>query len=55
MFYLADKYNDHFPVGVADVLGYALPWPSLRKLFKDMTLRMASTIDKYVHHLSFVI
>lgn len=41
-----DKYNDHFPVGVADVLGYALPWPSLRKLLKDVTLRTASTIDK---------
>ena len=52
MFYLADKYNEHFPVGVADILGYALPWQSLRKLLKDATLRTASTTDKYVHYLT---
>ena len=55
MFYLTEKYNEHFPVGVADVLGYALPWPSLRKVLKHETLRTASTIDKYVHHPSLVI
>ncbi|KIM60484.1 hypothetical protein SCLCIDRAFT_124024 [Scleroderma citrinum Foug A] len=43
-----DRYNEHFPVGVADILGYALPWQSLRKLLKDATLRTASTTDKYL-------
>ena len=52
---LLETYDEHFPVDFADVLGHALPWPSLRKLLKHKTLRAASTIDKYVHYLSLVI
>ncbi|KIM60485.1 hypothetical protein SCLCIDRAFT_124053 [Scleroderma citrinum Foug A] len=40
------RYNEHFPVDFADVLGHALPWPSLRQLLKHETLRIASTTDK---------
>ena len=39
----------------ADVLGHALPWPSLRQLLKHETLRIASTTDKYDLRLSLVV
>jgi len=52
---IIDRYNEHFPVNFADILGHALPWPSLRRLLKNETLRTASTIDQYVHHSSLVI
>ena len=38
---------------VADILGYALPWPSAQQLLKGATSHIASTIDKYVYYRLF--
>ncbi|KAL4071715.1 hypothetical protein J3A83DRAFT_4187853 [Scleroderma citrinum] len=43
--YLAD-YNGHFPLSFADILGSAMPWPSLVALLRNSTLHIASIIDK---------
>ncbi|KAL4071717.1 hypothetical protein J3A83DRAFT_4093359 [Scleroderma citrinum] len=40
------KYNEHFPLDFADILGSAMPWLSFRVLLKGPTLHTASTIDK---------
>ncbi|KAL4076790.1 hypothetical protein V8B97DRAFT_2022069 [Scleroderma yunnanense] len=39
-------YNGHFPLSFADILGSAMPWPSLVALLRNSTLHIASIIDK---------
>jgi cation diffusion facilitator CzcD-associated flavoprotein CzcO len=43
---LGERYNDHFPIEFADILGVAIPFPTLKYLLKASVARTANGIDK---------
>ncbi|KAF9224891.1 FAD/NAD(P)-binding domain-containing protein [Gyrodon lividus] len=43
---LGDRYNEHFPVEFADLLGAALPFATQKPLLKAFVEHMASTTDR---------
>lgn len=52
---MLERYNEHFPIEFADLLGVAFPFVTVKRLQKVSTARTADGIDKCITSFPYIV